>query len=135
MRAWSIRITMLDERGEEIPASLFEKATYKLHPSFEKPQQSMYLFYFVYKCFSGWFGSRVEDSRSSRLMDGNVSCLDLFHFVVTVAIRGMRVRRDKFLLPFLVSYSSMNEDGCFQVSSFSSLLFIFVLFSSPSRLC
>ncbi|OMP87815.1 Transcription initiation factor TFIID subunit 14 [Diplodia seriata] len=36
MRAWSIEIWMLNENGEEVPATPFEKATYRLHPSFEK---------------------------------------------------------------------------------------------------
>ncbi|KAI9875370.1 MAG: hypothetical protein M1830_008573 [Pleopsidium flavum] len=36
LRRWNIQIFLLNEHGEEIPATLFEKATYKLHPSFEK---------------------------------------------------------------------------------------------------
>ncbi|KZF26600.1 SAS complex, SAS5 subunit/transcription initiation factor IID, subunit 14 [Xylona heveae TC161] len=36
MRQWSIQIFLLNEHGEEIPANLFEKATYNLHPSFGK---------------------------------------------------------------------------------------------------
>ncbi|KAH0547508.1 hypothetical protein FGG08_000233 [Glutinoglossum americanum] len=37
MRSWSIRIYLLNEQGEEIPATLFEKVTYKLHPTFSNP--------------------------------------------------------------------------------------------------
>lgn len=36
MRQWSIQIVLLNHDGEEVPATVFEKATYKLHPSFEK---------------------------------------------------------------------------------------------------
>ncbi len=36
MRAWSIEIYLLNENGEEVPATVFDKVTYKLHPSFEK---------------------------------------------------------------------------------------------------
>ncbi|KAI9842165.1 MAG: hypothetical protein M1837_007452 [Sclerophora amabilis] len=39
MRSWSIEIFLLDESGNEIPATIFEKATYKLHPSFKNPTQ------------------------------------------------------------------------------------------------
>ncbi|KAI5836833.1 yeats family-domain-containing protein [Morchella snyderi] len=37
MREWSIRIFVLGPGGEEIPASLFDKVTYKLHPTFTNP--------------------------------------------------------------------------------------------------
>ncbi|KAI9803458.1 MAG: hypothetical protein M1826_004959 [Phylliscum demangeonii] len=37
IRAWNISIYMLDEHGQEKPASVFEKAVYKLHPTFPKP--------------------------------------------------------------------------------------------------
>lgn len=36
MRQWSIQISLLNHDGEEVPATIFEKATYKLHPSFDK---------------------------------------------------------------------------------------------------
>ena len=36
MRSWSIEIWLLDEAGQEVQANVFEKATYNLHPSFEK---------------------------------------------------------------------------------------------------
>ena len=39
MRSWSIRVYLLDESGKEVPATLFEKAVYKLHPSFKNPVQ------------------------------------------------------------------------------------------------
>jgi hypothetical protein len=44
MRAWSIKIHLLDEHGKEGPASVFEKVTYKLHPSFKNPIQGSYPF-------------------------------------------------------------------------------------------
>ena len=34
MRSWNIRIVLLNEHGEDVPANIFEKATYKLHPTF-----------------------------------------------------------------------------------------------------
>lgn len=43
MRSWSIEICLLDEHGQEILANVFEKAVYNLHPSFERPKQSMKL--------------------------------------------------------------------------------------------
>ncbi|KAF2103480.1 SAS complex, SAS5 subunit/transcription initiation factor IID, subunit 14 [Rhizodiscina lignyota] len=33
-RGWDISVVLLNAAGEEIPATVFEKATYKLHPSF-----------------------------------------------------------------------------------------------------
>src|SRR5689334_21776508 len=39
MKKWHIEIYLLDEHGAEKPASCFTKATYNLHPSFEKPVQ------------------------------------------------------------------------------------------------
>ena len=39
MRSWSIEIFLLDEQGQEVAANVFEKATYNLHPSFEKNKQ------------------------------------------------------------------------------------------------
>lgn len=37
MREWSIEITMVTEAGEEVPADLFDKVTYTLHPTFANP--------------------------------------------------------------------------------------------------
>ena len=34
-RSWSIEIYLLNEHGEQVPASVFDKVTYELHPSFE----------------------------------------------------------------------------------------------------
>ncbi|KAL1953977.1 hypothetical protein VTO42DRAFT_1863 [Malbranchea cinnamomea] len=34
IRTWSVEIYLLNEHGEEIPATLFNKVTYTLHPSF-----------------------------------------------------------------------------------------------------
>ncbi|KAJ9638877.1 transcription factor TFIIF complex subunit Tfg3 [Coniosporium tulheliwenetii] len=36
MRAWSIEIYLVNEHGEDVPANIFDKAQYRLHPSFEK---------------------------------------------------------------------------------------------------
>lgn len=36
MREWSIKIFMLNEHGEDVPASVYSKATYHLHESFGK---------------------------------------------------------------------------------------------------
>ncbi|MCJ1363601.1 hypothetical protein MMC16_002708 [Acarospora aff. strigata] len=38
LRRWNIQIFLLNEHGEELTATIFDKATYKLHPSFEKRQ-------------------------------------------------------------------------------------------------
>jgi hypothetical protein len=40
MRAWSIEVWLLDDTGREIPATVFEKVVYNLHPTFERPKQS-----------------------------------------------------------------------------------------------
>lgn len=40
MRSWSIEIWLLDENGVEVPATVFDKAVYNLHPSFERPKQT-----------------------------------------------------------------------------------------------
>lgn len=35
MRSWNIRIVLVHENtGEDVTANVFEKATYKLHPTF-----------------------------------------------------------------------------------------------------
>ena len=39
MRRWSVELHMLDDAGNLIPASIFEKVTYELHPTFPKPKQ------------------------------------------------------------------------------------------------
>ncbi|KAF2462099.1 yeats family-domain-containing protein [Lineolata rhizophorae] len=36
MRAWNIELYLVNDAGEEVPANIFDKVTYKLHPSFEK---------------------------------------------------------------------------------------------------
>lgn len=44
MREWSIKIYILGPNGEELPATCFDKATYKLHESFgPRAKQSMLL--------------------------------------------------------------------------------------------
>ncbi|KAI5812611.1 yeats family-domain-containing protein [Pyronema omphalodes] len=37
MRAWSIRVFILGPNGEELPATVFDKVIYKLHPTFPNP--------------------------------------------------------------------------------------------------
>ena len=37
MREWSIRMFLIGPNGEELPASIFDKVTYKLHPTFTNP--------------------------------------------------------------------------------------------------
>lgn len=34
MREWSIRVFIIGQDGEELPATCFDKVTYKLHESF-----------------------------------------------------------------------------------------------------
>ncbi|KAL9076862.1 MAG: hypothetical protein Q9157_003529 [Trypethelium eluteriae] len=36
MRTWSIEVYLIDETGNDVEANIFEKATYKLHPTFGK---------------------------------------------------------------------------------------------------
>ncbi|KAF2397656.1 hypothetical protein EJ06DRAFT_539188 [Trichodelitschia bisporula] len=36
LRAWSIELYLVNDQGEDVPATIFEKVTYELHPSFEK---------------------------------------------------------------------------------------------------
>lgn len=40
MREWNVKIYILDEAGNQRPATCFNKVTYNLHPSFENPNQS-----------------------------------------------------------------------------------------------
>ncbi|KAL5403185.1 hypothetical protein PMIN06_005307 [Paraphaeosphaeria minitans] len=40
MRSWSIEIYLVDDKGNDVQASCFEKAVYNLHPSFEKNKQT-----------------------------------------------------------------------------------------------
>jgi transcription initiation factor IIF auxiliary subunit len=40
MKSWNIEVYILDEMGNEKPATCFTKVTYNLHPSFANPTQS-----------------------------------------------------------------------------------------------
>ncbi|KAH8668598.1 transcription initiation factor IIF-like protein [Xylariales sp. PMI_506] len=40
MKEWSVRLYVLDQDGNEHPATCFQKVTYNLHPSFENPNQT-----------------------------------------------------------------------------------------------
>jgi transcription initiation factor IIF auxiliary subunit len=39
MRQWSMETWLINDQGEQIPATVFEKVTYELHPTFAKPKQ------------------------------------------------------------------------------------------------
>jgi len=41
MREWSIKIYILGPRGEELPASVYDKVTYHLHPTFQNPTRHL----------------------------------------------------------------------------------------------
>ena len=38
LREWSIEIYLLNQQGEQLPATLFDKAVYKLHETFNERQ-------------------------------------------------------------------------------------------------
>lgn len=40
MRKWSIELVLLDEQGNEIPATIFDKVVYHLHPTFSNPNRT-----------------------------------------------------------------------------------------------
>lgn len=42
MREWSIRIFLVGPGGEELPANIFDKVTYKLHPTFINPTRGTF---------------------------------------------------------------------------------------------
>lgn len=42
MRAWSLKLFLLDEEGNERPADVFTKVVYNLHPTFENPVQTFH---------------------------------------------------------------------------------------------
>lgn len=44
MKSWNIEIYVVDEQGNDQPATCFQKVTYNLHPSFKNPVQSTYLY-------------------------------------------------------------------------------------------
>lgn len=41
MRQWSIEVYVLDEHGQVIPANIFDKVTYHLHPTFANPVRAL----------------------------------------------------------------------------------------------
>lgn len=42
IRAWTILVFMVNDHGEQVPAAMFDKVTYHLHPSFgDRTIQSM----------------------------------------------------------------------------------------------
>ncbi|CCE64019.1 hypothetical protein TPHA_0G01830 [Tetrapisispora phaffii CBS 4417] len=40
MRKWSIEIVLLNEEGNEVPATIFDKVIYHLHPTFANPNRT-----------------------------------------------------------------------------------------------
>lgn len=40
MRQWSIEIVLLNEEGNEVPATIFDKVIYHLHPTFSNPNRT-----------------------------------------------------------------------------------------------
>lgn len=40
MRQWSIEIVLLDDKGNEVPATIFDKVVYHLHPTFANPHRT-----------------------------------------------------------------------------------------------
>lgn len=43
MRQWNISISLLDASGNEVPATIFDKVTYALHPTFPNPTRVLKL--------------------------------------------------------------------------------------------
>lgn len=43
MKIWNIEVFVVDQDGNDQPATCFQKVTYNLHPSFKNPVQSEYL--------------------------------------------------------------------------------------------
>ncbi|KAK9453169.1 yeats family-domain-containing protein [Dipodascopsis uninucleata] len=41
MRKWSVRVSLVGPNGEELPANVFDKVTYKLHPTFQNPNRTL----------------------------------------------------------------------------------------------
>lgn len=41
VRQWSIEVVLLDEENKEIPATIFEKVVYHLHPTFTNPNRQV----------------------------------------------------------------------------------------------
>lgn len=39
MREWSIRLFVVGPNGEELPATMFDRVTYRLHPTFQNPNR------------------------------------------------------------------------------------------------
>jgi transcription initiation factor TFIID/TFIIF subunit len=40
MREWSIQVSLVNDKGVEVPATIFDKVTYALHPTFTNPVRS-----------------------------------------------------------------------------------------------
>ncbi|KAK9378068.1 yeats family-domain-containing protein [Kockiozyma suomiensis] len=41
MRKWSVRVSLVGASGEEVPANVFDKVTYRLHPTFNNPNRAI----------------------------------------------------------------------------------------------
>lgn len=48
VRKWGIEVCLVGPNGEDIPANVFDKVTYRLHPTFKNPVRSKY---FDWYCF------------------------------------------------------------------------------------
>lgn len=53
MRSWSVEVWLLNEAGEEVPATVFDKVMYELHPTFTKPKQSTHYLFLLSTTFWG----------------------------------------------------------------------------------
>lgn len=49
MRKWSIQVSMVGPDGKDMPANVFDKVTYKLHPTFANPTRGMFFSFVLFK--------------------------------------------------------------------------------------
>jgi hypothetical protein len=71
LRSWSIEVYLINDHGEQVSANVFDKVTYRLHPSFgDRATQGSFPVYFHYSDLvcSGSVCAMSED-------DTSVSCL------------------------------------------------------------
>jgi hypothetical protein len=53
LRSWSIEVYLINDHGEQVSANVFDKVTYKLHPSFgDRATQGSFPVYFHYPTWS-----------------------------------------------------------------------------------
>ena len=78
MRDWFIEIYLVNENdGSIMPANVYEKATYKLHPSFGAKETQSEFFLCCFWC--GWIGGKTgsSSSNSGGWWDGEVGVGDV----------------------------------------------------------